>query len=209
MKTAVKRDDAMSAELERSALEALKAEEFGVYRKLREGESVEIPLAGLPGLRLAGSDVIVVEYPDGMVTPVIRNLKGLMHTVVRSLTGDAGRSLSNREAMFLRRFLRLTQEQLAGLLGVTRETVCKWENRGKLHPRDSAALRYHVLLRLHDRDASEREGLLAVGEEPGGWQVSAPSVAPDSAAGPLRIRLGPGMELLLDPAVKPRRGRRP
>lgn len=100
-------------------------------RRLRKGETVEFHELGIPNVYLSGSGIRVAEYPDGsksVVLPPLPLLEMLEKFVFAELViCDCG-SLDKSEVYYLRRMMNMTQQQLADLLDLTRETISRLEN---------------------------------------------------------------------------------
>lgn len=117
-------------------------------RKLRPGESVEVPGLGLPGARISGVGVTVLEYANGTLAPMIPNLAGLLRSIVERLALDAARPLSGAEALFLRQYLGLSQQAVARQLGAQRQTIIRYEKARRVPPQYAATLRLFAVLSL-------------------------------------------------------------
>lgn len=79
---------------------------------------------GLPNVYLANG-YREVQTPDGSAI-AIEDIEGLHMAIARDLV-DAKPVLSGSEVRFIRKFLNLTQSQLADLLGVEDQSVRRWE----------------------------------------------------------------------------------
>lgn len=121
-------------------IEQLIAEEVAAYeqsivgrkrRPMREGETVDYSIIGVPGLVIKGPGIDVFEYPDGEIQPIVPNLMGLMQCVTTEILLRRTVMGTKEELRFVRQTMRLTQEELAERAGLARETISRIEN-GKL-----------------------------------------------------------------------------
>lgn len=81
-------------------------------------------MCGLDDIYLvSGYDPVETEYGDGVV---IHDMDGLHEAIGLHLVRSK-KALNAKEVRFLRHQMNLTQANLAGLLGVTDQTVARWE----------------------------------------------------------------------------------
>ncbi len=102
-------------------------------RHLREGERIEFRELGIPNVFIGGTGVRVAEFPDGSVSVVIppRAVLEMFEKFIFAelAAGDSAR-LGKAEVYYLRRMMKMTQQEFADALGLARETVCRIE-KGK------------------------------------------------------------------------------
>lgn len=89
--------------------------------------------------------------------------------------------LNGPEARVLRGYLELTQQELAERMGITRETVARWEGGGTpLSPQHDYILRTFIFVDLKKRSLDDALGSLdslrEVHTEPSGVQVPPPFI---------------------------------
>ncbi len=118
-------------------------------RRLRKDESVPVPELGLPNVSLSGTAVFVDEFPDGTRIPVIQHPKALIDGLLRLLAFREHGRLQGAEFRFIRHALGLSQAELAGQLGLSRETISRYEaGRLKIGVRVAAAIRLKAVMKL-------------------------------------------------------------
>lgn len=82
--------------------------------------------SGLDNVLLCGIELIRCQQCDN-VDPVVPAMNGLMTVLASAVTGKPCK-LAGSEIRFLRKYLKMTGEEFAGMLGTDRTTVSKWEN---------------------------------------------------------------------------------
>jgi DNA-binding transcriptional regulator YiaG len=87
-----------------------------------------------------------------LTAPAITKLRNQLAAVI---LGSPER-LPAKQLSFLRRYLDLTQQELAKKMGITRKTVSQWESKGGISPQHDLILRLLVYTRL---DAAYRPEL--------------------------------------------------
>lgn len=96
----------------------------------------------------------------------IEDVDGLHAAIARSVVAT-GRRLAAAEVRFLRKLLALSQADLAGLLGVSDQTVARWEKAATaIDPAADRLLRFLVREHLGDSVAI-RKGLNALAQSGG------------------------------------------
>jgi putative zinc finger/helix-turn-helix YgiT family protein len=81
---------------------------------------------GLENVVLTGIELIRCPRCKN-VDPVIRSMNRLMQVLAAGIAGKPCK-LDGKEIRFLRKFLRMTGEEFAGVLGTDKTTISKWEN---------------------------------------------------------------------------------
>lgn len=122
-----------------------------------------------------------IEAPGGNRTVYIQDIDGLHEAIGLALIRRR-QSLSGKELRFLRNELLLSQVRMSQMLGVTEQTVARWEKGETTMPRAGEALVRvmfaesmkqdtpirDVLERIADLD-DEEDGTLNLEETPDGW----------------------------------------
>ena len=85
----------------------------------------------------------------GWATLPGRTLDLAMHAVAATMLGFEER-LPHEFARYLRKYLGLTQRELAVRMGVTRKTVNQWETGGDISPQNDLILRTLIYAQLSD-----------------------------------------------------------
>lgn len=110
-------------------------------------ETIAYSSAGLPGITLKGVPVSVCENGHREVT--IPKIDELHKRIAKELTAKPGR-LSPNEIRFLRKHLGYQQVDFAKLVGVTAESVSRWES-GSVRMADTADRLLRLLVVQRDQ----------------------------------------------------------
>jgi DNA-binding transcriptional regulator YiaG len=103
-----------------------------------------------------------VETPYGPAVS-IEDVYGLHKAIARGLVNTKP-TLSGTEVRFIRKFLELTQVQLAELLGVEDQSVRRWEGLEELPKQADRSVRLVFRDMLHDPDLSLGELIRRIAE---------------------------------------------
>ena len=95
-------------------------------KMVKKGDTYQYDECGLRGVTLVGVTVRECEK-CGEREVAIPNIEGLHRCIARSLTQRKS-ALLGAEVRFLRKWLGYSAQDFAGLIGVTPETVSRWEN---------------------------------------------------------------------------------
>lgn len=96
-------------------------------RRLKKGERISLEKYGLPFITLAGHDQEIYELENGEKVPVIHNLAPLFRVAFMHVIMIDHHPLRKEELRFIRKHMNMTQDQLANILGVSRETISRFE----------------------------------------------------------------------------------
>ncbi len=107
--------------------------------------------SGLPNVQLSGVEVRKCQK-CGEQEVAIPNLEGLHRCIAHGLAEKASR-LNGPEIRFLRKYLGRSSQDFAELIGVTRETVSRWETGKK--PLSALADRVLRLMVLHGKPVED------------------------------------------------------
>ena len=97
----------------------------GSPAKIKSG-SYQFVESGLKNVLLIGIDLIRCTQCKN-VDPVIPSMNHLMQFLAGAVAGKPCK-LSGSEIRFLRKYLKMTGEEFASLLGTDKTTISKWEN---------------------------------------------------------------------------------
>lgn len=119
----------------------MKCDECGVSLKVDSHAVRRYTIGGLPHVELHGVEVTHCDKcgNEGIAIPRI----GQLHKVLAEMFVTQPRMLAPAEIRFLRKHVGLSTSEFADMMGVSRETVSRWENDG--HPMRATADR---LLRM-------------------------------------------------------------
>lgn len=133
-------------------------------RLVKKGGTYPYDECGLQGVTLVG--VVVRECEKcGEREVAIPNIEGLHRCIARSLAARRS-TLLGPEARFLRKWLGYSGQDFARLMGITPETVSRWENGKRVVPSVADRVLRLMVLRAEPLDSYDLDFFTKIAAEP-------------------------------------------